>query len=41
MSLTGMAKGPVNVDSSSTCWSNLTKAYGKCFGSIDGCGYIS
>lgn len=41
MSLGITVKKLLNVDSSSTCWSNLRIGYGKSFGSIDDCGYIS
>lgn len=40
MLLIGMVKGLVNVDFFLICWFNLIKVYGKCFGLIDGCGYI-
>lgn len=35
------AMGPLNVESYSTCWSNLKMGYRISFGSIGDCGYIS
>lgn len=35
------ARRPLNVDSSSACWSNLTVGHRKKFGSVEYCGYMS